>query len=183
MAVVGSTSARKAQRLRTRERLMGAAIAEFKRSGLTSADVGTIVSAAGVAHGTFYFHFPTKEHVLVELELRESERIARQLVRFASTGPDVESTLREAIRLVLVLEQRLGAILFKEFLALHFSQTRPADSGPDQQAVIIALAAAIERAKSAGGVDASGGIEPIAIAASDALIEDTLRWAREGGVR
>ena len=60
MAVVDKPSAREAKRLQTRERLMGAAIAEFKRSGIAAADVGAIVTAAGVAHGTFFFHFPTK---------------------------------------------------------------------------------------------------------------------------
>ena len=69
---------------------MGAAIAEFKRSGLAAADVGTIVAAAGVAHGTFFFHFPTKEHVLLELEQREEERIAKQLRRsFATSQRDL----------------------------------------------------------------------------------------------
>ncbi|PRC42631.1 TetR family transcriptional regulator, partial [Mycobacterium sp. ITM-2017-0098] len=57
-------TAREAKRLQTRERLLGAAVAEFKRAGITDADVGAIVAAAGVAHGTFFFHFPTKEHVL-----------------------------------------------------------------------------------------------------------------------
>ena len=61
-------SSRETRRLQTRQRILGAAIAEFKRSGMAAADVGAIVAAAGVAHGTFYFHFPTKEHVLLELE-------------------------------------------------------------------------------------------------------------------
>ena len=34
---------------------MGAAVAEFKRAGITDADVGAIVAAAGVAHGTFFY--------------------------------------------------------------------------------------------------------------------------------
>ena len=125
MAVVDKPSAREAKRLQTRERLMGAAIAEFKRSGMAAADVGAIVTAAGVAHGTFFFHFPTKEHVLLELERREEERIAKQLDRYADSKRDLSSTLKEAVRLVMGLERRLGAVLFKDFLALHFSQTRP----------------------------------------------------------
>ena len=40
---------------------------------MAEADVGAIVAAAGVAHGTFYFHFPTKEHVLFELERQAEE--------------------------------------------------------------------------------------------------------------
>jgi AcrR family transcriptional regulator len=151
MATVDKPSARETKRLQTRERLMGAAIAEFKRGGMADADVGTIVAAAGVAHGTFFFHFPTKEHVLLELERREEERIAKQLDRFMDTAQDLSSILREAVRLVLGLERRLGARLFKDFLALHFSQTRPADESKEHP-VILRVAQEIERAQELGHV-------------------------------
>ena len=52
-------------------RLFDAAVAEIDRSGMAGADISAIAHAAGVARGTFYFHFPTKEHVLVELERDE----------------------------------------------------------------------------------------------------------------
>jgi AcrR family transcriptional regulator len=151
MTVVDKPSARETKRLQTRERLMGAAIAEFKRAGMAEADVGAIVAAAGVAHGTFFFHFPTKEHVLLELEQREEERIAKQLARAKGSAHDLTSTLGEAVRLVMGLERRLGAVLFKDFLALHFSQTRPADESR-QHPVIVEVAQEIEYAQKAGDV-------------------------------
>jgi AcrR family transcriptional regulator len=153
MAVVDRPSARETKRLQTRERLMGAAIAEFKRAGMAEADVGAIVAAAGVAHGTFFFHFPTKEHVLLELEQREEERIAKQLSRATGSGDDLLSTLKEAVRLVMGLERRLGAVLFKDFLALHFSQTRPSSDESRQHPVIVEVAQEIERAQARGTVD------------------------------
>jgi AcrR family transcriptional regulator len=131
---------------------MGAAIAEFKRAGMAEADVGAIVAAAGVAHGTFFFHFPTKEHVLLELEQREEERIAKQLARSTGSQHDLSLTLQEAVRLVMGLERRLGAVLFKDFLALHFSQTRPADESR-QHPVIVEVAQEIEHAQKHGRVD------------------------------
>jgi AcrR family transcriptional regulator len=131
---------------------MGAAIAEFKRSGIAEADVSGIVAAAGVAHGTFFFHFPTKQHVLLELEKREEERIAKQLGKYADSKRDLSSILNEAVRLVVGLERRLGAILFKDFLALHFSQTRPADESKEHP-VIVRVAQEIERAQQRGHVD------------------------------
>jgi AcrR family transcriptional regulator len=152
MAVVDKPSARETKRLQTRERLMGAAIAEFKRSGLAAADVGAIVTAAGVAHGTFFFHFPTKEHVLLELERREEERIAKQLSRYVDSERDLASLLQEAVRLVVGLERRLGAALFKDFLALHFSQTRPSDESKEHP-VIVTVAREIEHAQQSGQVD------------------------------
>ena len=153
MALVDKPSLRQTRRLQTRERLLGAALSEFKRSGLAAADVGAIVSAAGVAHGTFYFHFPTKEHVLLELERREEERIAKQLRRFARSDRDLASILHESIRLVMGLERRLGALLFKDFLALHFSQTRPPAEAVDHHPVVVAVAQEIEHARTLGTVD------------------------------
>jgi AcrR family transcriptional regulator len=153
MATVDRPSARETKRLQTRERLMGAAIAEFKRAGMAEADVGAIVAAAGVAHGTFFFHFPTKEHVLLELEQREEERIAKQLARSTGSESDLVSTLNEAVRLVMGLERRLGAVLFKDFLALHFSQTRPSSDESRQHPVIVKVAQEIERAQKRGAVD------------------------------
>ena len=46
---------------------------------MAAADVSVITREAGVARGTFYFHFPTKEHVLAELERHEEARLAAQL--------------------------------------------------------------------------------------------------------
>src|ERR1700753_3210622 len=151
MAVTDRVSVREAKRLQTRERLMGAPISEFARAGMAEADVSAIVAAAGVAHGTFFFHFPTKEHVLLELEQREEERIAKQLDRYLDTSRELAATLGEAVRLIVGLERRLGASLFKDFLALHFSQTRPTDESKEHP-VIVRVAQEIERAQRLGHV-------------------------------
>ncbi|WP_046321109.1 TetR/AcrR family transcriptional regulator [Mycobacterium sp. UM_Kg1] len=149
----GKMTAREVRRLQTRERLLGAATAEFKRTGMAQADVGAIVAAAGVAHGTFFFHFPTKEHVLLELERREEERIAKQFEKFLAAPQDLSGVLAESARLVIDLESRLGDPLFTEFLALHFSPTRPpADSG-EHHPLIDLIAERIEMARSRGEVD------------------------------
>jgi AcrR family transcriptional regulator len=153
MAVANVRSTREAKRLQTRERLLGAALAEFKRSGMADADVGAIVNAAGVAHGTFFFHFPTKQHVLLELERREEERIAKQLGQFLATRHDLRAALDEAVRLVMGLERRLGDLLFNDFLALHFSQTRPPAEGVQDHPVVIRVAEEIEHAREHGKTD------------------------------
>jgi TetR/AcrR family transcriptional regulator, repressor for uid operon len=145
-------SARETRRLQTRQRILGAAIAEFKRSGMAGADVGTVVAAAGVAHGTFYFHFPTKEHVLLELERREEARIAAEFARFLEENHNLEATLAEVTHLVLGLERVLGRQLFKELLALHFSPSRPESDGWTDHPVIVLLVREIERARGDGEV-------------------------------
>lgn len=147
------TTAREARRLQTRERLLGAATAEFKRTGMAQADVGAIVTAAGVAHGTFFFHFPTKEHVLLELECREEARIAKQFGKFLVDHHDLSEILAEAARLVIDLERRLGDALFPEFLALHFSPTRPPVQGGEDHPLIALIAERIEVARERGEID------------------------------
>jgi TetR/AcrR family transcriptional regulator, repressor for uid operon len=116
---------REAQRRETRQRVYGAAIAEFKKVGMAAADVGVIAKEAGVARGTFYFHFPTKEHVLAELERQEEARQAAQLARFLGRPHDLVGALAEVVRLMIQLERRVGKVLFREMLALHFSPRRP----------------------------------------------------------
>lgn len=141
---------REAQRLETRQRVLDAAIAEFRVTGMADADLGAIVTAAGVARGTFYFHFPTKEHVLLALEEREEARIARALTRFLATPRDLATSLAKTIQLVLALERRLGKLLFKDLLAVHFSPTRPLTEEWREHEVIVLVARMIERAAAAG---------------------------------
>lgn len=143
-------SMRETRRLQTRERLLGAAIAEFKREGIAAAEVGAIVSAAGVAHGTFFFHFPTKEHVLLELEVREETRMANDLVRALKRRNDIATVLAQTVRVVEDLEQRLGQRLFKDFLALHFSTSRPPDEESTKHPYIVAVVDELERAHQRG---------------------------------
>lgn len=116
---------REAQRRQTRQSLYAAAIAEFKRTGMAAADVGLIAKEAGVVRGTFYFHFPTKEHVLAELERSEEARLAAQLSRFLAAPHDLAGALAEVVRLFMAIERRVGKVLFREMLALHFSPQRP----------------------------------------------------------
>jgi len=145
-------SARETRRLQTRERILGAAIAEFKLAGMSGADVNAIAAAAGVAHGTFFFHFPSKEHVLLELESREEARMAAAFAHFLDGTHDLVTVLNEAVDLVTGLEQRLGSLLFKELLALHFSPSRPTKDEWTDHPVIVLLVNAIERARGDGAV-------------------------------
>jgi TetR/AcrR family transcriptional regulator, repressor for uid operon len=152
MAPQVKQSSRDVRRLQTRERILGAAIVEFKRAGMSGADVHAIVSAAGVAHGTFFFHFPSKEHVLLELEGREETRMAAALSRFLDRPHDLVSALTEVVHLVAGLEYTLGPLLFKELLALHFSPTRPNKDEWTDHPLIVLLVKEIERARGHGEV-------------------------------
>lgn len=53
-----------------RSELMDAAEQLFLKNGVTATSVDEIVAAAAVAKGTFYVHFPSKEHLLAALQQR-----------------------------------------------------------------------------------------------------------------
>jgi AcrR family transcriptional regulator len=147
-----ASTSRSSKGSQTRERLLGAAVGEFKRAGMDGADTGAIASAAGVAHSTFFFHFPTKEHVLIELERREEERIARELTRFFGKPHDVAAALTKTVSAMESLERRLGSHLFKDFLALHFSASRPPQEVWTNHPVMVVVIEELEQARVRGDI-------------------------------
>lgn len=111
---------RERQRAETRERLFQAAIEEFRRAGVAGARIERIAKAVGVVRGTFYFHFPTKEHVLEELQLRSQERIMEKLDEL---NPDVDGVPELLAAIVRGLESAGDLIsdgeLLRDTLALY----------------------------------------------------------------
>ena len=87
---------------RTRERLFQAALAEFRESGFEAASVGAIAQRAGTSRASFYFHYPSKEAVLLDLQWR------------------VEMS---------VVEQTQGTVGLREFLAALIEAICTADAG------------------------------------------------------
>ncbi len=143
-------TSREAQRRKTRARVLDAAIVEFQRAGTGSADINAIVEAAGVARSTFYFHFPSKEHVLLELIGRDEDYLAEKLSRFLDVRRDIAAVLHEIIRLVVELENQWGAALFRDVISLYFSPARPEDDKWTKHPTFVLLAAEIERSRVRG---------------------------------
>jgi AcrR family transcriptional regulator len=116
------------QREETRNRLFDAALAEFRRVGFAEAQIDDIVRAAGVARGTFYFHFPTKEHVLVELQRRGQESIIERLAALRRRPIAVKSFLQQLIDAVIAesmadeqpaLQREIFALFARQPMALQ----------------------------------------------------------------
>ena len=71
--------------LETRRKITEEGLALVRRGGFAGASVEAITRAAGVAKGTFYVHFPTKEHLAAELCREPYEALSREVL--ASAGP------------------------------------------------------------------------------------------------
>ena len=80
-------SARKAAPSRTKppevrlDELMGAAQALFLEKGVEATTISEITEAAGVAKGTFYVYFPSKQEMLAALGQRYAREFVEQLER------------------------------------------------------------------------------------------------------
>ena len=120
MLDVAPVDRRTAQRLATRERVLEASVAEFRRKGFADTDVAAIVQRAQISRGTFYFHFSTKEDVLAELRLREERRIVSETEGLVSRRAPLGVVLRAVVDGVTVTEDRLGTDLVRAICAVQF---------------------------------------------------------------
>jgi AcrR family transcriptional regulator len=111
---LASPTGRTRQRAETRMRLLDAAMIEFRRAGVQAAQVEDIVRAAGVARGTFYLHFPTKDHVLLETVCRDQEPVAARLQACLERPPRV--FLRAAVDQIIELAAREVPAVSRETL-------------------------------------------------------------------
>jgi AcrR family transcriptional regulator len=78
---------RQEQKTQTRQALKRAAVSCIREHGFVATRIGDITRAAGVAQGTFYVHFPSKEALLDELlgEFNEG-LVARLAPRWLERG-------------------------------------------------------------------------------------------------
>lgn len=72
----------------TRRKLLAAAEAEFGENGFHATSVASITGRAGVAQGTFYLYFPSKEDVLRELVRSMGRKLRRWLSKATAGGRD-----------------------------------------------------------------------------------------------
>jgi AcrR family transcriptional regulator len=127
-AAAGEPSRRERQRLETRDRLYEAAVAEFRQVGFARAQIETIVERAGVARGTFYFHFPTKEHVLLEMQRRHELRIVERFREIQPRAGSVASFLEGVIEAIASEGGSVGdPALSRELVAMYVREPRHLD--------------------------------------------------------
>jgi TetR/AcrR family transcriptional repressor of nem operon len=71
----------------THDRIVGAAARAIRRSGYHGAGVADIMKDAGLTHGGFYAHFPSREAMLAEAADRAGSEGVAMMERIAATSP------------------------------------------------------------------------------------------------
>jgi len=89
-----------------RDRLLAAGRELFSRYGVRKTTVEELAHRAGIAKGTFYLLFPSKEALYLEVLLREAPRMMEELIAgsFAATDDVREAIVRYLKGLVKLIE-------------------------------------------------------------------------------
>jgi AcrR family transcriptional regulator len=109
-------SRRERKRDLTRARLYEAALHEFRGSGFDRASVSHIARRAGVSRASFYFHYPTKEHVLFDLQWGIQQDIAKRI----AAGDSLRSALHALVDAMIDAESSVeSAELHRDMLMIY----------------------------------------------------------------
>ncbi len=135
------------RRLRTRAALLAAAREIAAAQGLGALRAEAVVARAGTAKGTFFAHFPDKDHLVAALV---AERLAALPVAAATDLPSVLAACRPLIAL-MVSEPEVVPVMAR------FSMPEGDGSGMGEaiHARIGVMAGQIAAAQAAGGVRAA----------------------------
>lgn len=144
---------RELQRQDTFNRVFEAALSEFRRVGVEKATVSEICRQAGVAKGTFFFHFPTKDHVLLARQQRISEAMGQRIAIELADVRDARVFLQRLTTIVLEEHQAVGDLeLVRQINLAIVRQGGMRQLGVRQTAFGVALAAQIRRLQRAGAI-------------------------------
>lgn len=128
-------SARRTSREDKRRRIIDAAVEVFAEKGFFGARVSEIANAAGVADGTIYLYFKSKDDILISLFEEKMAEILARFVAMLEELDDPEEKMRryivEHLRLVaeqpklmqvLTVELRQSARFMKEYSPQAFAK-------------------------------------------------------------
>jgi AcrR family transcriptional regulator len=146
---------RERQRDLTRTRLFDAALEEFRRVGFDRASVARIAERAGVSRASFYFHFPTKEHVLLTLQWNLELRVVERLRRRES----LRSALQEFVEGLIEAEKSVAdPELYRDMIRIY--TRRPEGLPIDDQPLPLLFEIGRRFATGARDGELRAGLEP-----------------------
>ncbi|MCX7846835.1 MAG: TetR/AcrR family transcriptional regulator [bacterium] len=96
--LAGSPTTRMQKRtLRTRQRLLAAALARFCAKGFLATTIEDITEQADLGKGTFYRHFTSKENILVALAEQTLSELGAQVEAGLKTPRDLDDALEKLL--------------------------------------------------------------------------------------
>jgi AcrR family transcriptional regulator len=169
------SSKREQGKLQRRERLYEAALALFRSQGYEATTVDQITRRAGLAKGTFFNYFPTKDAVLRYMGTREIGRLGTTILsgsNGASSGVAKLKRLLTALAASLQGDRDLVCLIFRRGISV--SELLAGDAGGFSLQPMTSLL--LRQSQRAGEI--SAGVDPDMLAAAlDALyLQQLVRW-------
>jgi len=91
---------RQLQKQFTREKIIGAAKQIFIEKGIINTATSQIAEAAGIAHGTLFLHFPSKDSLVIELLDVELAKFSDNIKQLIIETTDIETILEQYLDLI-----------------------------------------------------------------------------------
>jgi TetR/AcrR family fatty acid metabolism transcriptional regulator len=171
----GARSARTGDK---RDRILSAAVKVFAKKGFYATRVSEVAKAAGVADGTIYLYFKSKDELLVSLFEDRVEKLLAFLRAELPKAPSAAERLRRVIELQLGLlegERELAEVI--TVILRQSSKLMKEYAAPTFEAYLEAIAAVVAEGQAAG--DFRDDLPPslVARAIFGALDGIALTWA------
>jgi TetR/AcrR family transcriptional regulator, fatty acid metabolism regulator protein len=161
-----------------RERILDAAVRVFARKGFHATRVSEVAKAAGVADGTIYLYFESKEQLLVSLFEHRVERLLDYLETELPRAPSASQRLQRIIELQLGLLE--GERDLAEVVTVIFRQSTrlmKEHGAPKFNAYLDAIARVIAEGQASGELRDDISPHVAARAVFGALDAITMTWA------
>ncbi|MFN3977984.1 TetR/AcrR family transcriptional regulator [Sulfurihydrogenibium azorense] len=109
-------------KLETREKLLQSAKELFSKKGYYETKVSDIVEKSGVAQGTFYIYFKSKEEIFLELVKSLHQDLMKNLEKYIKIEKDCQSLIKDFVKefLTEVYNNReIAEIFFSQLFGLN----------------------------------------------------------------
>jgi len=164
---------------KTRKRLIAAADRLWRDRGFDDTAVMDVSHAAGVSKATFFYYFPRKEDLLVELALASAEHVWEEWEQLADRDLGTQETLKVIVLAIARRSQRTPRILLArtivELLGLAGQWQAVRGDRPDFHKLFSAIFA---KGKRKGDIPRGHDIDELASILTLTLLQGMLYWAR-----
>jgi TetR/AcrR family fatty acid metabolism transcriptional regulator len=161
-----------------RERILDAAVKVFAKNGFFLTRVADVAKAAGVADGTIYLYFPSKEALLVSLFEDRVERMLAYLAKELPKETTAVGKLRRIIEIQLgVLEQERDLAEVITIILRQSTKLMKEHAAPKFMAYVGAIAEVVSEGQARGELRADVSPHLVARTLFGALDGLALTWA------
>lgn len=144
-----NNSKRQIQKEQTRDLLIESAITCFGKDGLLNAKTSDIAKLAGVAHGTVFVHFPTRDDLVSGAIHKVGRRVTEKIHELAEDGHSVREILEVHLKGLAETEDFYARLVTE---GLSLGETAQNALIMVQSAISFHLMQAVEREKSHGTI-------------------------------